>query len=336
MVPARWRLWRWRTKRAFLSAVRTGGQALWGLRRRGLGGSRLWIRQTLPLVVVFVASAACSLFSGDDSSVEKRLAVGPLAPELSKPKLVREERGRKAPWAYVLPLDHGIRADGSGQGHFRAPRFHGEHNGLDLLAPIGTPIYSPCTGQAMAGVSRSFGRWLHVICPVPDEYMKKGGPRPWASFFFAHLDNTKLANNKWVAVEKKQTVGAVGKTGNAQGDSIQPHVHLEFIIQKNHRSAMDERHLGKDQSDVQAAQHFAEVLAETCMVPHGFEPKSQLIRRARRIDPFVALTCLSETKPNYQKAPSPLTAHSHAWNQFYVAKSFNVNLGVEDSSIAKR
>jgi murein DD-endopeptidase MepM/ murein hydrolase activator NlpD len=259
-------------------------------------------------------------------------------PELSKPKsaATKEAKNPNAPWHYVLPVDYGVRADVSGQGHFRAPRFHGEHNGLDLLAPVGTPVFSPCEGKAMAGVSRSFGKWVHIICPAPPQYVKAGGPHPWVSFFYAHLDTTDLPHNEWVSVQGAQAMGKVGKSGNAQGPNVQPHLHLELIVQKNRRAAMDERHLGSDQSSVAAADRFAESLSTECMAPYGFEPKSQLLRRARRIDPFVALTCLSQRKPDFVKAPSPLTESSLAWTAFYVAKDFNVNLGVEDSRHAKK
>ena len=43
-----------------------------------------------------------------------------------------------------------------------APRTHGKHNGLDLLAPIGTALRSPCSGSAKSAVSRSFGKWVKV------------------------------------------------------------------------------------------------------------------------------------------------------------------------------
>ncbi len=321
-VPARLRLWRWQTK-ILLGKLRA---------RKPLNA-----RQALPLFMVLGATGACSLVSQSDG--ESEFSMSPLAPELSKPKQARNLAPlpkRDAPWSYVLPIDHGIRFDSSGQGHFRAPRFHGEHNGLDLLAPVGTPVFAACDGQVMAGVSRSFGRWLHVICPVPDAYMKAGGPRPWASFFYAHLDSTNVPRNKWQKVKRSQELGAVGKSGNASSPSVQPHLHLEFIVQKNRRHAMDERHLGRDQSDVDAAEYFSNQLNTECMSIYGFRPKSRLLRRARRIDPFVALTCLSQKKPNYQKAPSPLSGASLAWTKFYDAKDFNVNLGVEDSVLARR
>ena len=330
LVPARLRLVRWQARRALLELEESGLQMI-----HQRGSARRLARHVLPIAALLTATVACSLVSHDKHGEDGSHAWGP-APELSKPKAAPEHVRRSAPWSYVLPVDHGVRADQSGQGHFRAPRFHGEHNGLDLLAPVGTPVFAPCTGKAMAGVSRSFGNWIHVICPVPDAYMKKGGPTPWASFFYAHLDSLALPNNKWMEVEGASQVGTVGKTGNARGPNIQPHLHLELIVQKNRRSAMDERHLGADQTSVPAAEFFVDSLSEHCMSPFGFEPKSQLLRRARRIDPFVALTCLSDYKPNYLKAPSPLTEASRDWSQFYVAKDFNVNLGVEDSRLARR
>ena len=98
---------------------------------------------------------------------------------------------------------------------------------------------------------------------------------------------------------------------------------------------MDERHLGADQSNVEAAQQFARVLDQQCMERYGFVSKTNEVRRARRIDPFIALTCLSDFKPNFKKAPSPLSSASKEWAQFYFAKDFNVNLGVEDSILAR-
>jgi murein DD-endopeptidase MepM/ murein hydrolase activator NlpD len=329
-IPARVRLWKWRAKHALIQA---GEKAFPSL---PLKRTHRVARRILPLLAVLGATVACSLVSKDGSS-GKSLALGPM-PELSKPKAApkKEAVNPHAPWHYVLPIDHGIRSDASGQGHFRAPRFHGEHNGLDLLAPVGTPVFSPCEGEAMAGVSRSFGHWVHIICPVPEKYVQKGQAHPWASFFYAHLDKSDLPHNKWVSVQGAQALGQVGKSGNAQGPNVQPHLHLELIVQKNKRTAMDERHVGSDQSSVPAADFFAETLSSECMTPYGFAPKSQLLRRARRLDPFVALTCLSQKKPDFQKPPSPLTEASLAWTRFYVAKDFNVNLGVEDARVTRR
>src|SRR5690606_19523797 len=179
----------------------------------------------------------------------------------------------KGPWAYVLPVDHGVRADGSGHGSFRAPRFHGEHNGLDLLAPVGTPVFAACNGMVNAGNSASFGHWVRVVCPVPKS-LAKGDQTPFASIFYAHLSRTNVPLDSWTHVRKGAKVGEVGKTGNARGADIQPHLHLELIIQSSQRAALAERHLGRDQSTVPAAERFFNALTANCLAPNGFRANS--------------------------------------------------------------
>lgn len=319
---------------------------LWTLRdgaehtRRVLPGQmRLWkwragriLQRWLPVLSLLSMTAACGLVSHDgtlDGPFGESSALPPL-PGLSKTRAPEPKRRPGAPWTYVLPIDHGVRVDESGKGHFRAPRFHGEHNGIDLLAPVGTPVFSACEGQVMAGVSRSFGHWLHVICPVPEGYRKSGVATPWVSFFYAHLDGTDIEPLLWQDVSRGKKLGTVGKTGNADGASVQPHLHLELIVQQTQRAAMDEHHLGSDQSSVGAAEFFASTLEKECLDPFGFRPKSQLLRRARRLDPFVALSCLSDHKPDFRRAPAPLDLASEAWDRYYVAERFNVNRGPED------
>lgn len=332
LLPAEARLMRWRITRKLqmvscerqLGPGSQYGRSSWRRTRE--------LRRWPPVLLLLGLTAACGLVShqGKDGKKDepgrKLPAITPL-PDLSKEKRDENASRPETPWFYVLPVDHGVREDKSGKGHFRAPRFHGEHNGIDLLAPVGTPVFSPCDGEAMSGASQSFGRWLHVICPVPDAYRGKAGPQPWASFFYAHLSTVALPHNEWVEVERAEEIGQVGKSGNARGPNVQPHLHLELIVQRNHRKAMDEHHLGKDQSDVKAAGIFAERLSDNCLAPFGFQPKSRQLRRARRLDPFVSLTCLSPEKPDFVKAPKPLSAASNAWSKFYIAKNFDVNHG---------
>lgn len=291
------------------------------------------VRTLTPVVSLVAVTAACGMVGRDGEGLGFERGLAP-APELSK--AARVTRRAEAPWAYVLPVDHGLRSDKSGRGEFRAPRFHGEHNGIDLLAPVGTPIYSACKGQAMGGVSRSFGNWVQVICPVPDAYMKAGGPRPWVSLFYAHLDELAVPSFEWVEVGRGQSVGTVGKSGNAGGSSVQAHLHLELIVQANRRSAMDERHLGGDQREVGAADTFTAALERECLEPNGFSPKSGQLQRARRVDPFVALVCLADRKPDFQRPGVPLEAWSVPWDRFYDARRFDVNHGLDDVELAKR
>ncbi|HSC87751.1 MAG TPA: hypothetical protein VLC09_10795, partial [Polyangiaceae bacterium] len=114
MMPGYLRLARWKLSRRL--KVRT----LWGV---------------LPLLAA-LGVVACDLVPSDTGEGLRPILAPP--PDLSKSKKAEPETPA-APWAYVLPVDHGVRADESGEGSFRAPRFHGEHNGIDLLAPVGTP-----------------------------------------------------------------------------------------------------------------------------------------------------------------------------------------------------
>lgn len=306
IAPGYARLGRWKARRLLVKAA-----------------TRVFSPAALPVLSALVFTSSCGFLQPDGSGAP---ILTPLPPELAKTKKAKPVDER-TPWSYVLPIDHGVRVDESGQGHFRAPRFHGEHNGIDLLAPVGTPTFAACSGQAMAGVSASFGRWVHVICPVPAKLGAANAPQPWASFFYAHLDKLDLELDRWIDVEGGQKLGVVGKTGNARGSNIQPHLHLELIVQRNRRSAMDERHLGNDQSDVPAAGFFASALETSCLDPAGFQPKSGQLQRARRLDPFLALVCLSPEKPSFVKAPEPLHFASTAWSDWYEAKDFNVNRG---------
>ena len=241
----------------------------------------------------------------------------------------------KGPWAYVLPVDHGVRTDASGHGYFRAPRFHGEHNGLDLLAPVGTPVFAACNGLVSAGNSSSFGIWVRVVCPVPKS-LAKGNQAPYASIFYAHLDRTNVQADTWSHVRKGAELGKVGKTGNAGGEGVQPHLHLELIIQSSQRAALAERHLGLDQSTVPAAERFFDALTTRCLTPNGFRPNTGRIGRARRADPFLVLTCLSSDKPEYQSAPDTLDSWSRPWSQLYSAQAFNVDAGPRAFLLASR
>src|SRR5690606_37182024 len=130
---------------------------------------------------------------------------GPRVPREPKRRVVPRST-LKGPWAYVLPVDHGVRTDESGHGHFRAPRFHGEHNGLDLLAPLGTPVFASCSGMVTAGNSPSFGTWVRVVCPVPSSLLK-GQQKPHASIFYAHLDRAHVPREVWSRVRKGAKFG---------------------------------------------------------------------------------------------------------------------------------
>jgi hypothetical protein len=233
----------------------------------------------------------------------------------------------RQPWLYPLALDHGIREDKGGRGGFMAPRTHGKHNGLDLLAPIGTELRAPCSGSAKSSVSRSFGTWVKVVCPFPPEIAAQHSA--YASIFFSHLDSSHIDEKK--DVRRGERLGTVGKSGNARGLSIAPHVHVEIVVHDTETRAIEEQHSGRDQSSTKAATRIAASLEEHCLSPNGFSAKGHSIARARRLDPFVVLSCLSEDKPDLAAPKGDLAKSSVAWSKHYSAQTFDVDRGREPS-----
>lgn len=231
-------------------------------------------------------------------------------------------------WSYVLPVDYGIRQDDAGSGRFRAPRSHGAHNGVDLLAPIGTPVIAPCAGLIRGGKSPSFGIWAQVVCPVPRQLVRQGNLH--ASIFFAHLDSRTFSATDWVPVRRDRRIGRVGKTGNARSSRVSPHLHLEVIIHSSREKAKAELHRGYDQSSVPQAEAFFSALKERCLLPYGLTPDKFGMRRARRVDPFLVFTCLSSSRPAYPSKRSKLVERSEPWSRHYYAKAFDVDEGPGD------
>lgn len=325
-----WRFLRWSVKKSLGI-----GQFHWTRKnallqvREGLKSAR--VRRIAALTLAYVMLSSCSSFEMPGNPESFTLPA--FAPELSKPRRLREAPTQKTPWVYVLPVDHGVRTEESGKGHFRAPRFHGEHNGIDLLAKVGTPTFAACDGEAIAGRSSSFGNWARVICPVPARVAGPTGKgeTPWVSFFYAHLDELDTTEEGWFEVTRGQKLGTVGKTGNARGPNVSPHLHLELIVQSSRALAIAERHLGHDQKQVPDALRFVGGLEDTCLDPLGFTPKEGGIHRARRVDPFVALVCLSPRKPSFEKPGLPLEVAAARWSDYYQARDFNVNRGPRPS-----
>lgn len=222
-------------------------------------------------------------------------------------------------FGWVLPLDFGVRNDAAGQGWFLAPRYHGKHNGIDLLAPVGTPVLSPCDGQAKTGQNPSHGKWAQVVCPLPPEL--GASPGRVASFFFAHLSATAWAGDDVRGVGRGDTVGAVGKSGNASGASVAPHLHLEAILQDSVAAGLSERHSGRDSSSSAAALEVAALLRDGCLSETELARRGGEIWRERRVDPFVLLACLGSERPAYRRPGGALGEHSSPFSTEYGARA---------------
>lgn len=117
------------------------------------------------------------------------------------------------------PLDHFTLSQGFGGNRDYYQQF-GQigHNGLDLAAPIGTPVFAADDGTIVFEGWGQNNSWMGVpagICIIENV----GG----VYVGYAHLNGTVI--NKGDVVTKGQLIGYVGETGAATG----PHLHFEVI-----------------------------------------------------------------------------------------------------------
>ncbi len=232
---------------------------------------------------------------------------------------------KETPWSYVLAVDYGIRTDDGGKGHFLSPRAHGRHNGIDFLAPVGTPVLAACNGKARAQTRGGYGNTVQLVCKLPDSLGGDEGLH--VSLFYAHLAKS-LVGEKWQAVGAGTKLGTVGKTGNAKGKKIKPHLHLELIVRGSEEDALAEKHAGVVPEARESADRFFELLREECLEKAAFAPQGADIRRERRADPFVVLMCASKPKPDLAEPESTeLKAAQVKWSAHYTARGFDVDRG---------
>jgi murein DD-endopeptidase MepM/ murein hydrolase activator NlpD len=98
----------------------------------------------------------------------------------------------------------------------------GVHNGLDLAAPIGTPIYAAAAGTVTAAGPRDPDGFGQVVYIDNDD-----GTVAW----YGHLDTWLVGVGDHVVTG--QQIATVGDRGNARG----PHLHLE--IHRRNGDAID-------------------------------------------------------------------------------------------------
>ena len=118
---------------------------------------------------------------------------------------------------FVRPLDHSRISQGFGCTSFvneqidrACPGGH-FHSGIDLAAPLGTPVHATLAGRAH--VLRSSGGYgLHIV-------IDHGGG---LQSLYGHLSAVCVTDGELVAAG--DVVGAVGSSGNSTG----PHLHFEI------------------------------------------------------------------------------------------------------------
>ncbi len=124
-----------------------------------------------------------------------------------------------------------VRNDAHGSGEFGTKRRNGRsHSGIDILAPVGTPVYAAKSGIAFRGeVPTGYGKYIMIY--HPDGYQT----------YYGHLSGWVVRSTKRVC--RGELIGYVGKTGNAASKSMQPHLHFEIRLDG---APQDPRRLMKD------------------------------------------------------------------------------------------
>ncbi|MDP2938554.1 MAG: M23 family metallopeptidase [Candidatus Omnitrophota bacterium] len=121
---------------------------------------------------------------------------------------------------FLSPIDYSgdipIRRDYYGEGNFGAKRSRGRrlHLGIDILAEIGSPVKAAKSGIVL-NATRNHGMGKYV------EIKHRSG----LITIYGHL--SKILVKKGQRVKQAETVGEVGKTGNARNRLILPHLHFE-------------------------------------------------------------------------------------------------------------
>lgn len=124
---------------------------------------------------------------------------------------------------FLCPIEYErdivIRSDKRGNGFFAASRNDNRlHQGIDLLAKIGTPVVACRSGKVIAAKYNQ-GMGKHLIIRHPGNL----------TTLYGHLSEIYVLKDRFV--RQGEIIGAVGKTGNANFYNIQPHLHFE--IRKN-------------------------------------------------------------------------------------------------------
>ena len=91
------------------------------------------------------------------------------------------------------------------------------HQGWDLLAPVGTPVFAITDGELTSGHSQSYGNWLSL------KFMHRGNPH---YAFYAHLQNILQRD---CSIVEGSLIATSGRSGNAmQIPHAEAHLHFEI------------------------------------------------------------------------------------------------------------
>jgi murein DD-endopeptidase MepM/ murein hydrolase activator NlpD len=88
------------------------------------------------------------------------------------------------------------------------------HEGIDLAAPTGTPIYAASDGIVVGATANGgYGNWIRIDHPRK------------LSTVYGHLSEFALGIKEGAEVSQGDLIGFVGNTGRSTG----PHLHFEIL-----------------------------------------------------------------------------------------------------------
>ncbi len=127
--------------------------------------------------------------------------------------------------ALAMPMQ-GVRTQGYGKTGFTALGYN-FHNGWDIAAPAGTPIYAAADGIVVACDTgeAAYGNW----CAIKHALQTKTGTSQIVTLY-AHMRSFKLASGQ--KVNQGDVVGYEGNTGNTTRLTLGPSrgYHLHFTV----------------------------------------------------------------------------------------------------------
>jgi murein DD-endopeptidase MepM/ murein hydrolase activator NlpD len=117
---------------------------------------------------------------------------------------------------YAWPVRGGRISQGYGMTSYAKSGAYGGagHNGIDIAAPVGTPIYATSAGTVVSvGFNNnSYGKW--IVIKHNDGYYS----------LYGHLSAQNVSNGQ--SVSQGQSIGAIGMTGFTSG----PHLHFTIYV----------------------------------------------------------------------------------------------------------
>lgn len=122
---------------------------------------------------------------------------------------------RTVPAAVVLPVRGASPQELSPS--FGAPRYAGPHEGIDIVAPFGTPVVAAAGGVVIGNRPTAIGG--NVV------WLMGAGRR---MYYYAHLRELAPGMHMGRFVTAGEQIGTVGDTGNAVGTP--PHLHFAIYL----------------------------------------------------------------------------------------------------------